>query len=182
MSLKKVMLSTVAVLLLAVSGCGTNTNKQDTAAVSTAPSVNTAQAESSQEVDFDSMYHGVDSLDAAKTETGFDMSVPDTVNGASGCQYYVANDNSTIRARYVDDNQATVMLISKSNQLNTASENTSGYETEKTIPVNDTPVTIYENENTAFTATWHKDSYSYEIHTDVGATEGEMLELVFEVN
>lgn len=180
MSLKKIMLSTAAVLLLAVSGCGTSVIKQNTAA-STAPSANTAQAESSQEVDFDSMYHIADSLDVAKTETGFDMSVPDTVNGASGCQYYVANDNSTIRARYVDDNQATLMLISKSNQPNTASKNTSSYEIEKTIPVNDTPVTIYENENTAFTAAWRKDTYSYEIHTDTGTTEGEMLELVFEV-
>ena len=175
----------MAVLLISVAGCGVKTNKQDTASVSATPAVTAeaAQDSSSQEVDFDSMYHSVDSLDVAKSEAGFDITVPDSVKGSTACQYYVANDSSTIRARYVDDNKATVLMVDKSNQIGgPAAEDNAVYETEKTIPVNDTPVTFCENGKLAFAAKWVKDSYSYVIHTDTGVPEADLMAVVFEVN
>ncbi len=184
MNSDKLICSAMAVLLISMAGCGAKINKQDTASVSATPAVTAeaAQDSSSQEVDFDSMYHSTDSLDSAESEAGFDMTVPDTVKGSTACQYYVANDNSTIRARYVDDNKVTMLMVDKSNQIGGSAKDKAVYETEKTIPVNDTPVTFCENGNLAYAAEWVKDSYSYTIHTDTGMPEGDLMAVVFEVS
>lgn len=180
----RLICSAMAVLLISAAGCGVKINKRDTASASSTPAVaaEAAQNSSSQEVDFNSMYHSADSLDSAESEAGFDMTAPDAVKDSTARQYYVANDSSTIRARYVDDNKATVLMVDKSNQIGESTEDKAAYETEKTIPVNDTPVTFCENGNLAYTAEWVKDSYSYTIHTDAGMPEGDLMAIVFEVN
>ena len=176
MRTRNIIVVTAAVVLLGMTGCGKTDTKNASSASSSAA---TAETEVTQT---DGQYHNTESLDSAAAETGFSMSAPEMIEGAEVRKVLVSDDDTVINVQYLDNNGSEILAVKKSSRIEDASDSDDVYETEKTIPVNDTPVSFSENGNRAYKASWEKDTFSYTIYADNGMPEGDIMNLIFAID
>ncbi len=106
-----------------------------------------------------------DSLKEAEDDAGFEITIPDTYEGATQSAYRSMSGNM-IEIIYKDSSDTEVFRIRKSSKTGDISGDYNVYEVEKNIDLKGLTITMKGNGDDIFTATWTKDDYSYAITID----------------
>lgn len=173
--MKKHTIAVVALAgLLALTACGgTTTNKSDS----------DASDSSTSNTEIPSPWEDVDTLDDATEKAGFDVVVPDSVDGYTKRKIQVVEDE-TIQVFYrTDAEDGAEVLIRKSSNSGDASGDYNDYAETSEADVDGHTVTLRGNDGTVSLATWSDGTYSYSIGAyDGGAMSTDaMLALVAQV-
>ena len=142
---------TVGATVLSLVGC--STKKDETAKKEDSNTVETADTNQ-----IANPWSEVDSISEAKTITGFDFTVPESIDGNSQSLVQVMNDE-LIEVRFGDD---IIVRKSKGSEDNSGSFNS--YDTVK----EEGNLTVKGNGDTYNVAIWTSDGYSYSITSSNG--------------
>lgn len=116
------------------------------------------------------------SLDSAEELAGFQVKLPDTVNG-SNHRVFRAAEGNFLEVIYLDGETETARV-----RKAPGSEDVSGIYTEypdvDTVSVAGTPVTIKGNDEGASLAIWTRGGYSYSVTVESPVSDTEMMEWV----
>lgn len=166
--MKKLLISTLCILTLV--GC---TSKKETALEPTA---------SSETIEIPTPFIEVNNLEEAIKETGFDITVPNDINGTSPSLFLVYNDEfNMIEVRYENGKDITYIRKNKGIEEN-LSGNYNTYDNVYTVSINKNEIHLRANDELVFVGEWNKDGYSYSLSTSTGFNEEAFLALVSSIN
>ena len=158
----KKTLTVLAASMAVLSLAGCNNKKEDTAKVDDAKIIET------QDNQIANPWSEVDSIVEAKTITGFDFIVPDTIDGKSQSLIQVMNDE-LIEVRYGDD-----VIIRKSKGSDDNSGDFNSYDVAK----EEDGLVLKGNEETYNCITWTNGDYAYSITSGSGLSLDTITEVV----
>ena len=158
----KKTLTVLAASMAVLSLTGCNDKKEDTAKVDDAKIIET------QDNQIANPWSEVDSIVEAKTITGFDFIVPDTIDGKSQSLIQVMNDE-LIEVRYGDD-----VIIRKSKGSDDNSGDFNSYDVAK----EEDGLVLKGNEETYNCITWTNGDYAYSITSGSGLSLDTITEVV----
>ena len=160
-NLKKT-LTVLAASMAVLSLTGCNDKKEDTAKVDDAKIIET------QDNQIANPWSEVDSIAEAKTITGFDFIVPDTIDGKSQSLIQVMNDE-LIEVRYGDD-----VIIRKSKGSDDNSGDFNSYDVAK----EEDGLVLKGNGDTYNCITWTNGDYAYSVTSGSGLSLDTITEVV----
>ena len=114
--------------------------------------------------------------DAAKA-AGFDLTVPETVDGYSGEKSIQVLDNRMIQILYTDDN-GNYLFVRKEAGAADISGDYNSYSEVNTVSVGEYSVTLKGNDGTVSTAVWIGNGYSYAVIARAPISAEDMIALI----
>ena len=166
--MKKLLLSTLCILTLV--GCNT---KKETALEPTA---------SSETVEIPTPFIEVSNLEEAIKESGFNFTVPESIDGTTPSLFLVYNNElNMIEVRYENDEKVTYIRKNKGIEEN-LSGNYNSFSKTYTTALNDIEISLRANDDLVYVGEWNKDGYSYSLDISEGLSEEAFLEIVSSIN
>lgn len=117
--------------------------------------------------------------DAAK-EVGFEISIPDSMQGFDKCVYRANKEGNMLEVIFQNGDEE--IRFRKAAGDGDISGNYSEFSEEEDVDIDGTTVTMKGSENKANVATWNKDGYSYSIDSTAGLDKTQMTDLFKVVN
>lgn len=122
-----------------------------------------------------------ETLDDAAKAAGFDLDVPETVDGYSGEKSIQVVDNRMIQILYTDDNENSLLIRKEAGSADISGDY-NDYDEINTIFVGEYSVTLKGNNGTVSTAIWVNDGYSYAVNADAPISTEDMIALIAAIN
>lgn len=153
---KIVLLILSAIITMGLTACSTKEEKSDN-------------------VQIPNPFIACDTINEAAEKVGFDISVPDSMEGYEERQIFVTEDGM-IEIIY-QDSESKIQIRKMA-----GSEDISGdynqYKEVKTIMVDDKNVTMKGNDGKISTAIWSKDGYTFSVYSSKALSENDITALV----
>lgn len=116
-----------------------------------------------------------DTMKKASEMAGFDITVPESIDGYEKREIQ-AVENTMIQVNYLSDD--TDVMIRKGIGQKDISGDYTDYETEKTVTVDDSNVTVKLNGDKAYLATWTNGEHAFAVQAEAGMDMESMTGLI----
>lgn len=126
-----------------------------------------------------------DTIEEAEEAVGFDITVPDSIDGYSKRIIRVDSQDQLIEVIYQNEqNEDQEIRIRKAVGTDEISGDYNEYSQSRTLDVDGIAVTVKGDDDLITVATWAQDPYVYSIgnYSDSGFTEGELVKLIQEIH
>ena len=169
MNMKKLMtLALSAVMVLCLAACGQS-----------APRTQPEEAGTESNVEIPNPFTDCETLEEAADITGFDMAVPETLEGYDRPTIQVMS-GTMIQVTYRNDNDGSVS-IRKASGSDDISGDYNQYAQNDTVSVGELEVSMKGEQDLAYLATWTNDGYTYAVSVSSGLSDDAMAELIAEI-
>lgn len=126
-----------------------------------------------------------DTIEEAEKAVGFDLSVPESIDGLSERIIRVDSEDQLIEVIYQNgQDEDQEIRIRKAVGTDEISGDYNEYSQSRTLDVDGIAVTVKGDDDLITVATWAQDPYVYSIgnYSDSGFTEGELVKLIQEIH
>lgn len=126
-----------------------------------------------------------DTIEEAEEAVGFDITVPDSIDGYSKRIIRVDSQDQLIEVIYQNEqNEDQEIRIRKAVGTDEISGDYNEYSQSRTLAIDNLEVTVKGDNDLITVATWAQDPYVYSIgnYSDSGFTEGELVKLIQEIH
>lgn len=167
-----------ALMTLSLVACGGKNKTQDANGVIGGDPATWRPVEDETTVQPASPFIDCSTLEEAAHIAGFDMTIPETIEGYS-TRIIQAIDNEMIQAIYTADEND--IMIRKAALKEDISGDYTTYDSEEKITVDDVEITVKGYGETKYLATWINGEFSYSVQVSVGTDMESIMELVHTV-
>ena len=174
--MKELIIFLVFLMCVTLSACGAQKN-----ATTEAVTEVTTEASSEANMNMANPWTDCSSLDDAAKIAGFEMTVPDSVDGYPNTFIQAMQDNMIqvfFSDKDMDATDRSDVLVRKGAGTDDISGDYNDYSQTESAEMSGMNVTLRGNDNKIFNVTWNSDGYSYAIVSDKGLERDDVEAIV----